>query len=223
MLEVYQKIQNLEHLNFEITAVNEDAKTLTLKPYEENKQGYAFPYTIDATGTTGDPVFANGFKIKPRKINRMKNMTYVTVPIIHSGATETRPTEHLVVGQMYFDTTVGAPVFWNGTEWIQGNNGGTVDTSSLATKEEIKAIPATNVTQDDDHYFVSKYQNKKLQDLYNKGEMDTKFATKTDVTNAIAAIPAPSVDTSNLVTKQELEATLNAINEKLKQIHGGNQ
>lgn len=150
-------LENLESglLEFEITAVNEDAKTLTLKPYEENKQGYAFPYTIDATGTTGDPVFANGFKIKPRKVNRMKNMTYVTVPIIHSGTTENRPTEHLVVGQMYFDTTVGAPVFWNGTEWIQGSNGG-------------------------------------------------------------------SVDTSNLVTKQELETTLNAINEKLKQIHGGN-
>lgn len=217
-------LENLESesLEFEITAVNEDAKTLTLKPYEENKQGYAFPYTIDATGTTGDPVFAYGFKIIPRKVNRMKNMTYVTVPIIHSGATENRPTEHLVVGQMYFDTTVGAPVFWNGTQWIQGNNGGSVDTSSLATKEEIKAIPATNITQDDDHYFVSKYQNKKLQDLYNKGELDTKFATKTDVTNAIAAIPASTVDTSNLVTKQELDATLNAINEKLKQIHGGN-
>ena len=220
-------LENLESgtLEFEITAVNEDAKTLTLKPYEENKQGYAFPYTIDATGTTGDPVFANGFKIKPRKVNRMKNMTYVTVPIIHSGATENRPTEHLVVGQMYFDTTVGAPVFWNGTEWIQGNNGSgsSVDTSNLATKAELAAIPAANVTQDDDHYFVSKYQNKKLQDLYNKGEMDTKFATKADVTSAIAAIPAPSVDTSNLVTKQELETTLNAINEKLKQIHGGNQ
>ena len=218
-------IENLEYgsLEFEITAVNEDAKTLTLKPYEENKQGYAFPYTIDATGTTGYPVLANGFKIKPRKINRMKNMTYVTVPIIHSGATENRPTEHLVVGQMYFDTTVGAPVFWNGTEWIQGNNGGSIDTSSLATKEEIKAIPATNVTQDDDHYFVSKYQNKKLQDLYNKGEMDTKFATKADVTSAIAAIPAPSVDTSTLVTKEEFNTTLNAINEKLKELHGGNQ
>jgi hypothetical protein len=217
-------LENLDSgsLEFEITAVNEDAKTLTLKPYEENKQGYAFPYTIDATGTTGDPVFANGFKIKPRKVNRMKNMTYVTVPIIHSGTTENRPTEHLVVGQMYFDTTVGAPVFWNGTEWIQGNNGGSVDTSSLATKEEIKAIPATNITQDDDHYFVSKYQNKKLQDLYNKGELDTKFATKTDMQQAIAAIPASTVDTSNLVTKQELEATLNVINEKLKQIHGGN-
>ena len=89
----------------------------------------------------------------------MKNMTYVTVPIIHSGTTENRPTEHLVVGQMYFDTTVGAPVFWNGTEWIQGNNGGS----------------------------------------------------------------GGSVNTSNFVTKQELETTLNAINEKLKELRGGNQ
>ena len=37
------------------------------------------------------------------------------------------------------------------------------------------------ITQDDNHYFVTKYQNKKLQDLYNKGEMDTKFATKADL------------------------------------------
>ena len=42
-------------------------------------------------------------------------------------------------------------------------------------------LPASMITQDDNHYFVTKYQNKKLQDLYNKGEMDTKFATKADL------------------------------------------
>ena len=207
------------NIGFEIMEVDESTKSFKLKANPETKEGFPHPYEFGEANY----LFNHSTNIVPRKVNRMKNMTYVTVPIIHSGTTENRPTEHLVVGQMYFDTTVGAPVFWNGTEWIQGNNGGTADTSSLATKEEIKAIPATNVTQDDDHYFVSKYQNKKLQDLYNKGEMDTKFATKTDVTNAIAAIPAATpVDTSNFVTKQELDATLNAINEKLKQIHGGN-
>lgn len=208
-------------VSFEITAVDEDAKTLTLKAIREEISGYLHPYSID--GMTSKHIFTTGFRIIPRKINRMKNMTYVTVPIIHSGATENRPTEHLVVGQMYFDTTVGAPVFWNGTEWIQGNNGGTVDTSSLATKEEIKAIPAANITQDDNRYFVTKYQNKKLQDLYNKGELDNKFTTKTELQKAIAAIPAPTVDTSNLVTKEELNTTLTAINEKLKELRGGNQ
>lgn len=33
------------------------------------------------------------------------------------GTTEQRPTENLVVGQQYFDTTLGVPVYWNGTEW----------------------------------------------------------------------------------------------------------
>ena len=210
-------------VQFEITAVDEDAKTLTLKPNIEKLDGYAHPYAIRTDMNQDDRVFASGYKVRVRKINRMKNMTYVTVPIIHSGATENRPTEHLVVGQMYFDTTLGAPVFWNGTEWIQGNNGGTVDTSSLATKEEIKAIPAANITQDDNRYFVTKYQNKKLQDLYNKGELDNKFTTKTELQKAIAAIPAPTVDTSNLVTKEELNTTLTAINEKLKELRGGNQ
>ena len=240
---------NYNNIIFEIMEVDESAKTFKLKATPETKEGFLHPYTFSQSYQNGIVLWHSN-KISPRKINRMKNMTYVTVPIIHSGATENRPTEHLVVGQMYFDTTVGAPVFWNGTEWIQGNNGGgsvdtsnlatkqelhdaiaaipagsggSVDISNLATKAELAAIPANNVTQDDNHYFVTKYQNKKLQDLYNKGEMDTKFATKTDVTNAIAAIPAATpVDTSNFVTKQELDATLNAINEKLKQIHGGN-
>ena len=252
-------------VSFEITAVNEDAKTLTLKPIVENVSGYLHPYSID--GTTPKHIFVNGFKIIPRKVNRMKNMTYATVPIIHSGSTENRPTEHLVVGQTYFDTTLGAPVFWTGSEWVKANTG-EIDTSSLATKEEIKAIPAANITQDDNHYFVTKYQQAKLGNLYNRGEFDNLFTkkkdleaytttaalttklgdytttadlttklgdyattaalttklgdypTKTEMQAAIAAIPAPTVDTSTLVTKEELNATLNAINEKLKQIRG---
>ena len=36
---------------------------------------------------------------------------------IKSGATEDRPTGDLTVGQQFFDTTLGVPVYWNGTEW----------------------------------------------------------------------------------------------------------
>ena len=177
---IIESVNSGTSIQFEITAVDEEAKTLTLKPNIEQLEGYIHPYTM---GTNSSNIFNYGYKIKVRKINRMKNMTYVTVPIIHSGTTENRPTEHLVVGQMYFDTTVGAPVFWNGTEWIQGNNGSgsSVDTSNLATKQELH--------------------------------------------DAIAAIPAGSggsVDTSNLVTKEEFNTTLNAINEKLKELRGGN-
>lgn len=149
---------NYNNIIFEIMEVDESAKSFKLKATPETKEGFTHPYTFSQSYQNGIVLWYSN-KISPRKINRMKNMTYVTVPIIHSGATENRPTEHLVVGQMYFDTTVGAPVFWNGTEWIQGNNGGS----------------------------------------------------------------GGSVNTSNFVTKQELETTLNAINEKLKELRGGNQ
>lgn len=254
-------------VDFEIKEINKDAKTFTVSANPETKQGVANPYKFAPDTDPSNSVFMHALSIEPRKVNRMKNMTYATVPIIHSGSTENRPTEHLVVGQTYFDTTLGAPVFWTGSEWVKANTG-EIDTSSLATKEEIKAIPAANITQDDNHYFVTKYQQAKLGNLYNRGEFDKLFPKKTDLeayattaalttklgdytttadlttklgdytTNtalttklgdyptktemqaAIAAIPAPTVDTSTLVTKEELNATLNAINEKLKQIRG---
>ena len=254
-------------VDFEIKEVNEDAKTFTVSANPETKQGVANPYKFAPDTDPSNSVFMHALSIEPRKVNRMKNMTYATVPIIHSGTTENRPTEHLVVGQTYFDTTLGAPVFWTGSEWVKANTG-EIDTSSLATKEEIKAIPAANITQDDNHYFVTKYQQAKLGNLYNRGEFDNLFTkkkdleaytttaalttklgdytttadlttklgdyttnaalttklgdypTKTEMQAAIAAIPAPTVDTSTLVTKEELNATLNAINEKLKQIRG---
>ena len=267
-------------VDFEIKEINEDAKTFTVSANPETKQGVANPYKFAPDTDPSNSVFMHALSIEPRKVNRMKNMTYATVPIIHSGSTENRPTEHLVVGQTYFDTTLGAPVFWTGSEWVKANTG-EIDTSSLATKEEIKAIPAANITQDDNHYFVTKYQQAKLGNLYNRGEFDNLFTkkkdleayattasltttladyttntalttklgdyattasvdskvanvvkedalttklanypTKTEMQAAIAAIPAPTVDTSTLVTKEELNATLNAINEKLKQIRG---
>ena len=254
-------------VDFEIKEVNEDAKTFTVSANPETKQDISNPYKFAPDTDPSNSIFMHALSIEPRKVNRMKNMTYVTVPIIHSGSTENRPTEHLVVGQTYFDTTLGAPVFWTGSEWVKANTG-EIDTSSLATKEEIKAIPAANITQDENHYFVTKYQQAKLGNLYNRGEFDKLFPkktdleayattaalttklgdytttadlttklgdytttaalttklgdypTKTEMQAAIAAIPAPTVDTSTLVTKEELNATLNAINEKLKQIRG---
>jgi len=55
--------------------------------------------------------------------NQVDNFTQnVTVP--PSGTTASRPTERLEVGQYYFDTTIGRPIYWNGTNWI--NAAGTV-------------------------------------------------------------------------------------------------
>lgn len=55
--------------------------------------------------------------------NQIDNFTQnVTVP--PSGATANRPTERLEVGQYYFDTTLGIPIWYDGTNWI--NAAGTV-------------------------------------------------------------------------------------------------
>ena len=34
-----------------------------------------------------------------------------------SGVTADRPTERLDIGQFYYDTTLGIPIWWNGTVW----------------------------------------------------------------------------------------------------------
>ena len=95
---------------------------------------------------------------------------------------------------------------YNGTSWIvvSGSNIPNATTTSdgkMSKEDKAKldgiaagannyvlptTLPASMITQDDDHYFVTKYQNKKLQDLYNKSELDNLFAKKTDLTRTQA-------------------------------------
>lgn len=35
-----------------------------------------------------------------------------------SGTTANRPTTNLWTGRPYFDTTLGIPIWWDGTQWI---------------------------------------------------------------------------------------------------------
>jgi hypothetical protein len=44
----------------------------------------------------------------------------ITLSTPSSGTTADRPApaNRLLVGQFYFDTTVGKPIWWNGTNWI---------------------------------------------------------------------------------------------------------
>ena len=44
---------------------------------------------------------------------------YLKIPVILSGTTENRPTVSLVVGQMYFDTTLHKPIWYKGSsKWV---------------------------------------------------------------------------------------------------------
>jgi hypothetical protein len=40
----------------------------------------------------------------------------ITTPA--SGTTASRPTIRLLVGQFYFDTTLGIPIWYDGTNWV---------------------------------------------------------------------------------------------------------
>jgi hypothetical protein len=44
------------------------------------------------------------------------NRKYVTL----NGTTNSRPTSS-ILGQYYFDTTIGRPIWWNGSAWIKAD------------------------------------------------------------------------------------------------------
>lgn len=49
--------------------------------------------------------------------NQIDNFSQgVNVP--SSGTTTSRPTAFLQIGQFYFDTTLGYPIWYNGTDWV---------------------------------------------------------------------------------------------------------
>ena len=55
--------------------------------------------------------------------NQLNNYTQATATPDY-GITANRPTIKLQIGQYYFDTTLGYPIWWNGAKWV--NASGTV-------------------------------------------------------------------------------------------------
>ena len=52
-----------------------------------------------------------------------------------SGTSAQRPPYNLVVGQSYYDTNLGKPIYWNGLSWVDGNGNHIFDNSgSLQTR-----------------------------------------------------------------------------------------
>lgn len=119
---------------FKVIETNVEAKTLKCQIEE--------PYDANIISTLEDLSMEIYF-MPEKPVNTMAMMTYETIPIIHSGPTEKRPTENLVIGQQYFDTTIGLQVVWNGTKWIANN----VDIDEKL-KEYVRkdSITATDIT-----------------------------------------------------------------------------
>lgn len=58
--------------------------------------------------------------------NTWENGSYLKIPVIHSGATADRPTTSLVVGQMFYDTTLNKPIWYKGSSTWVDSTGTTV-------------------------------------------------------------------------------------------------
>lgn len=119
---------------FKVIETNVEAKTMKCE----------IPETYKADVITSLADLNMEIYFSPAKpVNTMGVMTYETIPIIHSGPTEKRPTENIAIGQQYFDTTLGLQVVWNGTKWIANN----VDIDAkLAEYIRKDSITATDIT-----------------------------------------------------------------------------
>lgn len=119
---------------FKVIETNVEAKTLKCEIPES--------YKADVITSLADLNMEIYFS-PAKPVNTMGVMTYETIPIIHSGPTEKRPTEHLAIGQQYFDTTLGLQIVWNGTKWIANN----VDIDAKLEEYVRKdSIAATDIT-----------------------------------------------------------------------------
>jgi hypothetical protein len=45
----------------------------------------------------------------------------VAISTPQNGVTADRPTQNLQVGQFYFDTTLGYPIWYDGTDWVDSS------------------------------------------------------------------------------------------------------
>ena len=52
--------------------------------------------------------------------NQIDNFTKASL-IPASGYTADRPTNSLIVGQTYFDTTLNIPIWYNGSNWVNAS------------------------------------------------------------------------------------------------------
>ena len=73
--------------------------------------------SIEGLAKTTEVVAKSVYDEKIQSLESEISALKAKLAAVASGTTEQRPTENLVVGQQYFDTTLGVPVYWNGTEW----------------------------------------------------------------------------------------------------------
>ena len=72
-------------------------------------------------------IINNVFRLYFNRLNGLNNEFINVILALNTpsaGTTANRPATDLQIGQQYFDTTIGRPIWWNGSNWI--NAAGTV-------------------------------------------------------------------------------------------------
>jgi len=54
-------------------------------------------------------------------VHRMYHSIAAVFNYPDNGITSQRPTLNTTVGQVYFDRTLGVPIWWNGTAWVNAS------------------------------------------------------------------------------------------------------
>jgi hypothetical protein len=85
--------------------------------------------------------FANALRLY---FNRLDTFNLnVTVP--NFGPSTSRPTEGLLVGQTYFDTTLNRPIWWNGNYWIDAIGNPLFLITGVTTIGEVGTVTVTTI------------------------------------------------------------------------------
>ena len=76
---------------------------------------------LPVAGMTYDQSFENQILNALRLyFTQIDNFSQAT-SIVRYGTTLQRPAVGQTIGQMYFDTTLGYPIFYNGTKWVNSS------------------------------------------------------------------------------------------------------
>lgn len=73
------------------------------------------------TNSTDVSNFQVGEKVKIVSTTFVRNGDYLYIPIINAGLSNQRPTQNLIDGTMFFDKTLGKPIWYNSGHWVDSS------------------------------------------------------------------------------------------------------
>jgi hypothetical protein len=85
--------------------------------------------------------FQNALRLYFNRIDQF-NLN-VTIP--NSGPSTSRPTQRLLVGQVFFDTTLDRPIWWNGEYWINAIGEPLLTITGVKTVGKVGTVTVTTV------------------------------------------------------------------------------